>query len=414
MHLPLSHRRTKAKRVTPWGYVGIMNNSPDETSGEDFSEEAAVEDLSRIGDDDLESSIEAIHAQIGALHARLSLRIAEYDRRGLAGERHVLTTSQWLSHRLRIAKQYASSLIRTGRTLDQMPTTKALASRGAITAAGVRKLTAARTRHPEAFDHHEPVLADAAAKLAQKDLRRAIQHWEQQVAYPDAIAEVASKRRRRRLSVNQTWDGMYAITGELDPETGHVVSTALAARVDPANLDPSDDRTHAQKMADALGDVCAHGLTAADHPTSGGTKPTITVTVDFDSIRDAISSADSDRDATAPSLPEIDGFPVQPETIRKMACDAAIIPVVLGSDSQPLDIGRASRTIPPAIRRAVELRDGGCAWPGCDAPLDWCDIHHIDHWADGGSTSLRNLTTVCRRHHTAIHEQRGAADDLPP
>jgi hypothetical protein len=86
-----------------------------------------------------------------------------------------------------------------------------------------------------------------------------------------------------------------------------------------------------------------------------------------------------------------------------LACDAAIVPVVLGSASEPLDVGRSTRTIPAAIRRALTVRDGGCAWPGCDVPPARCDAHHVEHWADGGETEVCNLCLLCSRHHFFIH-----------
>ena len=285
--------------------------------------------------------------------------------------------------------------------------------RGREYAQAVEVLEAAAAAYPES-PRAQYALGHALARTGQYD--GAIEHWEQQVAYPDAVAEVAAKHRRRRLSVSQTWDGMYVITGELDPETGHVVSTALRARIQASNLDPTDGRTHGQKMADALGDVCTHSLQHGDHATSGGVKPHITVTVGYEQLRTALDTDPADDDESLhPPLPEIDGIAVDPGTIRRLACDATIIPVVLGSDSQPLDVGRATRTIPTAVRRALDLRDGGCTWPGCDAPPGWCDAHHVTHWADGGTTSLDQLRLLCRRHHTRIHEERDMNDeDLPP
>ena len=87
-----------------------------------------------------------------------------------------------------------------------------------------------------------------------------------------------------------------------------------------------------------------------------------------------------------------------------MACDAKVIPAVLGGASEPLDVGRATRVIPPAIRRAVVLRDRTCRFPGCDRPQAWCDAHHVLHWSDGGPTSLQNLLLLCRAHHRSVHE----------
>lgn len=97
------------------------------------------------------------------------------------------------------------------------------------------------------------------------------------------------------------------------------------------------------------------------------------------------------------------GGPINAEIARRIACDAELIPAVRGSRSEPLDIGRASRTVPAAIRRAVILRDGGCAFPGCSIPARRCEIHHVIHWVDGGPTSLTNCVALCGRHHHSIH-----------
>jgi hypothetical protein len=118
----------------------------------------------------------------------------------------------------------------------------------------------------------------------------------------------------------------------------------------------------------------------------GGEKPHITVTMRLD-------------DLTA----TLNGQPITAEHARRIACDAAIIPMVLGSHSEPLDIGRATRTIPPAIRRALTLRDNGCIHPGCPKPADWCDAHHVHHWTEGGPTALSNLVLLCGKHHWTIH-----------
>ena len=125
-----------------------------------------------------------------------------------------------------------------------------------------------------------------------------------------------------------------------------------------------------------------------------------TVTVDYETLK-----------ASAWRLPEIDDVAVTPEMIRRITCDAGIIPMVLESDSEPLDVGRKTRTIPPALRRAIDHRDRHCTWKGCTAPLPWGDAHHITRWADGGETSLDNLALVCRKHHTATHDSNKAPPD---
>ena len=390
------------------GYGASMSHLPDEWSGEDSEDGAEARDLARVQDDELERSITQLMRTIDSLQAMVALRVAEYDRRGLARERHVLSTKQWLAHSCRVTPSQAATILRTGKALESMPSVASVAVDGAAPTGAVRALAAARDRHPVAFTRHEAILADAATYLSPRDLRRAIAHWEQQVAYPDALTETAEKRRRRRFSISQTWDGMWALSGELDPESGLVVSTALRERLEGSNLDPTDLRTHPQKMADNLADVCRYSLDQGGSPsTSGGAKPHITVTVDH---RTLTLSEGPDKGL----LPELDGSPVDPETIRRLACDANVVRMIMGPDSEPLDIGRATRTIPTAIRRALDQRDEGCTWQGCDAPPQWCDAHHIEHWADGGPTSLENLTLLCRRHHTATHEMGSGGTDPPP
>lgn len=97
------------------------------------------------------------------------------------------------------------------------------------------------------------------------------------------------------------------------------------------------------------------------------------------------------------------GGPINADIARRIACDAQVIPVVLGSRGEPLDVGRASYTVPTAIRRAVIVRDRGCAFPGCSIPARWCEIHHVVHWADNGPTSVGNCVALCGRHHKLLH-----------
>jgi hypothetical protein len=98
------------------------------------------------------------------------------------------------------------------------------------------------------------------------------------------------------------------------------------------------------------------------------------------------------------------GTPLRPGTARRLACDAGLLPVVLGTNSELLDVGRLHRLVTPAIRRALNIRDGGCRFPGCDRPVAWCDAHHLKSWFLGGLTSVDNMLLLCRRHHVLVHE----------
>ena len=282
----------------------------------------------------------------------------------------------------------------------EMPEIAAQAVEGNISPNALNLLTRARDKHPEEFADHETVFADIATYLDPRELRQAVSLWEQQVDYPTALDDTESARERRRFYFNQSYEGMWSTSGDIDPESGYVISTALYSCTDPVNLDRDDDRSMPQRNADALTDICRFWLDPNnDVSVSGGERPHITVTVPYELL--------TGRDQR---LGEIDGNPVSPESIRRLACDAGIVRIVTDGEGQPLDVGRRTRTVPPAIRRALELRDGGCGWAGCTAPASWCDAHHIIHWADGGITALINLILLCRKHHTAVHNGKHPPD----
>ncbi len=154
-----------------------------------------------------------------------------------------------------------------------------------------------------------------------------------------------------------------------------------------------DRRTAARRMADALLGLVRIALASDLLPDQGGARPAVTVTVALETLR-----ADTAGVATLDW-----GGPISARTARLLACDARVVPVVLGGAGQPLDVGRERRTVPTALRRALVVRDGGCAYSGCGAPAGWCDAHHIVHWARGGVTGLGNLVMLCGAHHRLTH-----------
>ncbi|MEN8238861.1 MAG: DUF222 domain-containing protein [Actinomycetota bacterium] len=362
--------------------------------------ETLVAEMDAMFDDELEEAVVTLKESMDASNARLLLLIAEFDRRNIPSTEYELSTTAWLKHRCRMSATEASGTVKTARSLTEMPTVTEQALSGNVVQSAVKLLARVRDTHPDEFPLHEAVFADVASYLGPKDMRRVVSHWEQQVDYPAAVADTESVRRSRRFYFNKSYRGMWNATGDFDPESGHVISTAMRAMTDPGNLDPTDTRSAPQRNADALTDICAHFLNHnTTVQTSGGEKPHIAVTVDYQVLKRELDQ-----------LPEIDGTVVDPETLRRITCDAGIIPIVLGSDSEILDVGRKTRTIPAALRRALEHRDGGCTWAGCDAPVSWCDAHHIIHWADGGETALHNLILICRRHHTATHNGKTPPD----
>jgi hypothetical protein len=345
-------------------------------------------------DNDLEDAVVGLKKSIDAQSTELLMLIAEYDQRRISSTEHELSTTAWLKHRCRMSATEASGTVKTARALAEMPEVAEQAIAGNVVQSAVKLLTRTRDVNPEKFAEDELMFADIATYLNPGDLRKAVSYWVQQVDYPAALDDVESMRRSRRFYFNKSYRGMWGATGDLDPESGHIISTALGALTDPANLDRTDTRSMPQRKADALTDICKFFLDHNDSvETSGGEKPHITVNLDYKVLAGQVEQ-----------LPEIGGVAVDPETVRRLTCDAGIIPMVLGSDAEVLDVGRKTRTIPSAVRRALEQRDGGCTWRGCTAPASWTDAHHIIHWADGGPTVLDNLVLLCRKHHTSTHE----------
>jgi hypothetical protein len=128
-------------------------------------------------------------------------------------------------------------------------------------------------------------------------------------------------------------------------------------------------------------------------------KTTLLLTMDWAALRDQVGAATTLGGLDA-------GTHLAPETVRRLACDASVIPVVLGSAGEVLDLGRSVRFFSPAQTRRLWLRDGGCTYPGCGAPPSWTDGHHLVHWADFGPSDLSNAALLCERHHTIVHQRR--------
>jgi hypothetical protein len=168
-----------------------------------------------------------------------------------------------------------------------------------------------------------------------------------------------------------------------------------------------DRRSRAQKLLDGLTGACAVALSTGELPANGGLRPQVMVTIDYQDLLERLEHLDRET-PTGPRLSTgastFQG-PLHPSVIRKIACDADIIPVLLGSDSRVLDIGRTTRVFPPHIRKAIIARDQGCAFPDCTIPAPWCEAHHITYWSNGGTTGTDNGTLLCSHHHHVIHKE---------
>ncbi|MFK4297860.1 hypothetical protein ABH924_003016 [Arthrobacter sp. GAS37] len=178
-----------------------------------------------------------------------------------------------------------------------------------------------------------------------------------------------------------------------------------------------DRRTRAQKLLDGLLGACKISLATGALPAAGGQRPQIMATIDHRDLLAPLKEAGQLTFLGQSGQPGRSGGPQQgtgsftfsgpvpAATLRKIACDADIIPVVLGGEGQVLDIGRASRIFPAHIRKAITARDKGCAFPSCTMPAPWCEAHHITYWSRGGPSSVENGTLLCSHHHHLIHKE---------
>ncbi|HEY8815878.1 MAG TPA: DUF222 domain-containing protein, partial [Candidatus Dormibacteraeota bacterium] len=179
-----------------------------------------------------------------------------------------------------------------------------------------------------------------------------------------------------------------------DSEGGAILQTALNALSGPPT--PDDKRSPKQRRADALVELARQKLDSGTLPAVGGQKPHLTVTVSMATL------------ANQPGSPAADlewAQPIPAETARRLACDAAVTPIFLDSESNQPRAGQTSRSISGSQRKALVFRDKGCRFPGCDRPADWTDVHHLKHWADGGKHVMDNMILLCRRHHRMVHEE---------
>ena len=207
-------------------------------------------------------------------------------------------------------------------------------------------------------------------------------------------------------------DGGGKLKGRFDDAA---MFDAIAAVID-AHATPltrDDDRSMAERQAEALADVCGYVLDHAPSsvlPDAGGHRPHLNVLIRLDDLENRARAGCLDF-----------GGPVTPESLRMLCCDAAVVPIVMNGKGQPLDVGRSTRTIPDGLRRAVAARDRGCAHPGCGRPPSWCEVHHIVEWELGGETKLSNLAMLCRAHHRQVHSTEwvvrirdGLPEFIPP
>ena len=334
----------------------------------------------------LEHEITELAAHLNAGCCRWLELVAEFDRRGVWADWGCRSASEWVAWQCALNTRSAREHVRVARRLEELPRIHEQFAAGRISYSKVRALT--RVAEPET----EAELLELARHATASQLERIVRGLRHVTS-----ADAEGQQFGRYLVTRWDEDGSLEIRGRLLSEDGAAFLAALEAAHD--RLRGHDQDEHDSAVTPGVGGSAepprpAHH-THADalvELARGGAGYEVTVHVDLDVLsRDARGQV---RIADGPAL--------APETARRLACDSSLVPIIeRGGES--LSVGRRTRAIPPALRRAVEARDGGCRYPGCEHRR-FLDTHHVVHWAQGGETAKGNLILVCRHHHRLVHE----------
>lgn len=377
-------------------------------------EAADAHALEELGD-----AIVTLASHIHAATHRLLVLIAEFDhRRGWERDGH-RSCAHWLAFRTGIDLGAAREKVRTARVLAELPRTSASMARGELSFSQARALT--RIASPT----NEAELLELARGVTVHHLERMVRGWKGRTRQDEAERERAN-HAARSFSIFPDADGTYVVRGRLEPEVAAVLMKAVEAASDALfhgdrrtgrgaetraggashrarRSDDASRREAAQRRADAMGLLAERALAAGfggaegeDAPLSGSRAERYQVVLHVDA-----EGLAADGDGGGQRALE-DGTRVSGETSRRLSCDASVVRVTHAPDGSVLDVGRRTRSIPPALRRALETRDRGCRFPGCGSRFT--EAHHVRHWVEGGATSLSNTVLACRFHHRLLHE----------
>lgn len=369
------------------GALAALASTIDELSATDVT----AQPVGVLADDLVE-----LNEQLARLQGQIVRRVAALDAvSGGQVDGHV-STAAWLRSACSLTASQASGLVKTARVLRDRSASAAELGTGRISYSHAQVIAAALADvPPDSHDAAESILLEAAPKLDPGQLRVVATRLRETINRQHAERAAERDHARRRLHVSSTLDGMVVVDGLLDAEAGGILLTALMPLAKP--LGPDDIRTPAQRRADALVEIAAQVLKTGHLPTVASHRPNVNVTISLGSLRQLPGTPGAELDWAGP---------VTAETARRIACDSTVARILLGPDSEILDVGRSNRLVTPAQRKALAARDGGCAWAGCDRPPWWTDAHHAVSWADGGPTDLANLVLLCRTHHRWTHEGR--------
>lgn len=350
----------------------------------------------------IEREIGELAAHIAAAICRWLELIAEFDRRGAHETWGIHSCGAWVAWRCSIDPRSAREHVRVARALGDLPLVRERFARGELSYSKVRAIT--RIATPEVEDE----LVEMARFATAAQLERLVRGYKRSVSLESAEAA----HRDRFLSWEWEEDGSLCVRGRLAPEDGALFLKAIeagrgairgreegaAALSQGGSAEPGSGSVAQSSLrvndADALMEVAECALAGTSSPRPAGERHQVVIHADADALAGRADSAGCCIE---------DGPAICAESARRLACDTSLVSILHGTKGE-LDIGRKSRVVPPAMRRALDVRDEGrCRFPGCENRR-WVDAHHIVHWARGGETKLDNLVLLCGHHHRLVHE----------
>ena len=420
------------------------------------------QDLAALSLPELEAEITTLYGHINAATYRLLVLIHAFNERDGWGEWGIKSCAHWLNWKCGIALGAAREKVRAAEALPSLPLISEAFRKGEISYSKVRAMT--RVATPENEDYLVMIARHGTASHVEKLVReyRRTQRWAEECrtaetrhqlrmvehyydedglmviraklppeqgavvleALNAAVETIADEVReqKRQADERERADSEreeeaaaqearnrneHAEDSPLDnPElsTESVPAGTLSGRRDGAGTPAFAERVHGlrpdetrpQRRADALLRMAETVLATGIHPSSGGDRYQVVIHVDAVTLHH--------RHTTDPGQCTLDEGPwLAAETARRIGCNASIVALTEDPDGHPLNVGRKTRSIPPAMRRALKARDKGCRFPGCTQSR-FVDGHHVHHWADGGETKLGNLVQLYRYHHRLVHE----------
>ncbi|ANN22152.1 HNH endonuclease [Amycolatopsis orientalis] len=385
------------------------------------------QELWRAGKLELAHGVQQFLQVIRVATAGLGRYLAEIESRGAKDLYGYGSTAKWFADVAGLSFGEARPVVNRAIALNPTrgldgtelpavaPATAAAAAEGAVGDERIQQILDFLASLPldtsvEDRESAEKTLAELARHAGPRQLAKAEENllgW----LDPDGAEpkEPEPKQPRRELTLERRKDGFWRLKGLLDDEAGARTAAALEAYASPRPVDEfgqADLRTKPERLGDAWVDLVDLAIACPDQPGTSGYRTLVHVTIGLDELKSGLGTACVDFVGTMTA-----------REARMAACDCLMLPVVLNAAGEPLDVGRLRRFVTPGQRRALNIRDGGCAFPGCHRRPKNCHAHHIHHWADGGPTDLRNLTLLCGFHHRLIHhgdwQVRMAADGLP-